>query len=98
MLVALDNNLNVGREQKKTITRKGQTKIKIKNHFFIAYRKPSEKFVARKMYNKKSYQYLERGAARLINIITKRELCHNEVTDCLKFQIKKKGLPYTSAF
>jgi len=59
ILAALDNNMNVGRVQKKkTITQKGQTKIKIKNHYRIAYRKPSKKFVARKVYNKKSYQYL----------------------------------------
>ena len=58
MLAALDNNMNTGREQKKTITKHSNTSISIKNHFRIAYRKPTKKFVARKFYNKKSYNYL----------------------------------------
>ena len=58
MLAALDNNMNVGRDQKTTInvTKKS---IKLKKHFKITYRKPSRKFIARKFYDKKQYDYLK---------------------------------------
>ena len=58
MLSALDNNFNVGRDQKTTIV-VSRKSIKVKKHFKIAYRKPSHKFIARKFYNKKEYGYLK---------------------------------------
>ena len=58
MLAALDNNFNTGRAQKKTISKKSNLKVTVKNHFRIAYRKPSKKFIARKFYEKKKYDYL----------------------------------------
>ena len=59
MLACLDNNKNTGREQKKTVTRSSGLKMSVKNHFRIAYLKPTKKFIARKFYEKKSYKYLK---------------------------------------
>ena len=60
MLAALDNNFNVGREQKRTIMKKKSgLGMVVKHHFRIAYRKPNKKIIARKFYAKKSYDYLK---------------------------------------
>ena len=58
MLAGLNNNFNVGRDQKTTIVVSIKS-IKVKKDFKIAYRKPSHKFIARKFYNKKEYSYLK---------------------------------------
>ena len=58
MLAALDNNYNVGRSQKISIIQsKKKFNVTLKKHFHVAYRKPSKKFIARKVYAKISYQY-----------------------------------------
>ena len=57
MLAALDNNYNTGRSQKKSTKTTG-LRLSVKNHYRIAYRKPSKKYIARKFYEKKSYIYL----------------------------------------
>ena len=58
MLAALDNNFNVGRDQKTTIVVSRKSR-KVKKHFKIAYCKRSHKFIVRKFYNKKEYSYLK---------------------------------------
>ena len=57
MLAALDHNFNCNRGQKITMKKVGK-KIVLKHHFNIAYRKPTKKFVARKRYEPKKYDYM----------------------------------------
>jgi len=58
ILAALDNNENTERKQKTTITRK-KGGLTVRKHFTVAYRKPMHKFIARKFYDKKKYDYLK---------------------------------------
>ena len=60
MLAALDNNNNAGRKQKMTImTSKKSLGFTVKKHYRVAYRKPSKKFIARKLYEKKTYGFMK---------------------------------------
>lgn len=54
-LTALDNNFNCQRRQAKVNSGENVGKYRYK----IAWRKPSHKFIARKIYTKKSYDYLK---------------------------------------
>ena len=57
MLSALDHNNNANRSQKTTIKKKGK-KLRLKRHYKIAFRKPTKKLIARKVYEPKKYDYL----------------------------------------
>lgn len=57
MLAALDNNFNTERKQKVSKVTSSILSLKVRKHFRVAYRKPSKKFIARKVYEKKSYQF-----------------------------------------
>lgn len=57
-LAVLDNNNNTGRIQKRTIASSSKLRLSIKNHYRVAYRKPSKKFIARVCYERKRYNYL----------------------------------------
>lgn len=59
MLAALDNNKNCGRQQKKTVAKKSSgLNLTVKCHYRVNWRKPTKKFRARKVYEKKTYGYM----------------------------------------
>ena len=84
MLTALDNNYNASRQQKVTLLPTSKpNSLKIKRHFRMAYRKPSHKFIARKVYEKKNYEFKkeimarsrERASLGLKNVAPKKRKC-----------------------
>ena len=79
MLAVLDNNNNTNREHMKTVSRTKRG-IKVKSHYRIAYRKSSKKFIARKFYEKKKYEYLK----EMMFEISERALAGNKCIDSTK--------------
>jgi len=56
ILAILNNNHNVGRKKQTSLTTSGE-KLILKQHYRIAYRKPSKKIIARKFYEPKQFDY-----------------------------------------
>ena len=83
MLAALDNNKNCDRKQKQTITSNTNNKVTFKSHFRVAWRKPSKKYIARRFYDPKNYDYLldmmqrvkDRAAARQLSKSPTKKRC-----------------------
>jgi len=86
MLAALENNHNTGRKQKVTQRKVAASKTVLKSHYRIAYRKPKKKFIARKYYEPKSYNYFFNMKANVQqNVINNKR--------CLKPSTRKRMAP-----
>ena len=96
MLSALDNNFNAGREQKHTVVQdegkkeKTDLTLTLKLHYYTAWRKSDKKFIARKVYNEKSYDYL---LELMHNIRSKAAINDKDTSETKKtFMAPKKRL------
>lgn len=103
MLAALDNNKNCERRQKQTVTSKTNTKLTFKSHFRVAWRKPSKKFIARKLYDPKNYEYMldmmqrvkDRAASRKLSKSPTKKRCMAPTNRQSKKELIEKATKYT---